>query len=63
VRLVFREGDIVAGKVLRTFSILGVVPGSPGQRRAWREGTPVPVIAWRATFTDGSTAILTTALP
>jgi hypothetical protein len=39
---------------------LGVVAGSPGQRRAFAEDQPV---IYRADFTDGSSAILTATVP
>jgi len=63
LRRLFREGDMVSGKVLRTFDLLESVSGSPGQRRAWAEGDPTPRVIWRAYFTDGSSAILTTTIP
>jgi hypothetical protein len=43
--------------------VLGAVPGSPGQRRAWTAGDASGRIIYRATFIGGSSAIITTAVP
>jgi hypothetical protein len=59
-RCIFREGDTIAGKTLRTFTFLQAVSGSPGVTRAFNENYGV---TWRAQFTDGSSAIMSTAIP
>jgi hypothetical protein len=62
-RLLVREGDLIGDKYLRKLSVLGAVAGSPGQRRAWTSGDTSAQVIYRATFTDGSTAIVSTAVP
>jgi hypothetical protein len=62
LRRLVREGDVINGRTLLTFNVLGVVNGSAGQRRAWSESGD-PALAWRAFFTDGTTAIVTTTVP
>jgi hypothetical protein len=62
LRKLFREGDVIEGKTLLSFSVLGVVDGSPGQRRAWSE-TGNPAFIWRGFFRDGSSAIIKTTVP
>lgn len=64
LRMIFREGEeIVPGKKLKSFTLLGAVSGSPGQRRAWTTGDTSARVIYRAFFIDGSSAILSTALP
>jgi hypothetical protein len=66
LRLILQEGQQVGpapAKSLRSFEILGAVSGSPGQLRAWSAGDPHARIIYRATFTDGSVGILSTAVP
>jgi hypothetical protein len=63
LRLIFREGGDIDGRTLRSFTVLGAVSGSPGQRRAWRQGAILPTVIWRAAFTDGTTAIVVTEVP
>lgn len=64
LRLILREGDEIApGKKLRSFDVLEAVAGSPGQRRAWTHGDASARIIYRAFFTDGSNAIVSTAVP
>jgi uncharacterized delta-60 repeat protein len=63
VRLLCREGEEINGKTLRSFDLLGSVRGSPGQRRAWASGDATPSLVYRATYTDGSKAILCVAVP
>jgi hypothetical protein len=58
----FREGDMIQQRKLSSFNVLGVVNGSPGQRRAFAEGGE-PAVVWRGFFTDGSSAILKTTVP
>jgi uncharacterized delta-60 repeat protein len=63
LQLMFREGDAMDGKKLKSFNLLGSVAGSPGQRRAWTAGDPSRRVIYRATFTDGTSAIRVTAIP
>ena len=63
LRLIFREGDNLAGGTLKSFTVLGAVTGSPGQRRAWTDGDPSARVVYLAFFADGSSAILSTAVP
>ncbi len=59
-RCLFREGDTIAGKTLKNFSFLQAVSGSPGVTRAFNENYGA---TWRAQFTDGSSALINTAIP
>jgi hypothetical protein len=63
LRLVVREGDPINAKTLRSFTVLGSVEGSPGQRRAWTTGDASARVIYRAFFTDGTSAIVSTAVP
>ena len=63
LQLVFREGERINGKTLRSFILLGAVPGSHGQRRAWAAADPTPSLIYRAFYDDGSDAIVTAAVP
>jgi hypothetical protein len=63
LQLLFRGGDIFAGKTLKFFTVLDAVSGSPGQRRAWVQGVRAASVIWRAVFTDGTSAIVTTSVP
>jgi hypothetical protein len=63
LRLLLREGDQVNGKTLRAFTILSAVRGSAGQRRAWAADDGQPSLIYRASFTDGTEAIITVAVP
>ncbi|HZJ17091.1 MAG TPA: hypothetical protein VFD27_18700, partial [Chthoniobacteraceae bacterium] len=60
LRCLVREGDQVAGRTVKTFNILRAVPGTPGVTRAFNAQTQ---IVWLATFWDGSTALVETAIP
>ncbi len=60
LRLLFREGGTVAGGIAKTIAVLHAVPGSPGVTRAFNNEAQV---AWRATFTDGTSAIVVTQVP
>lgn len=60
LRLLFRTGQKVGGKTVRDFTALTSVTGSLGTTHSFNtQGT----VAWRATFTDGSTAIVKTKAP
>jgi hypothetical protein len=63
LRLLFRGGDEVGRKRLRAFSLLGAVPGSHGQRRAWTGGDVTPSLIYRAFYSDGSHGVVTVAMP
>lgn len=56
----FREGDMIGGRKLKTHTVLKAVSGTPGVTRAWNDAGQV---VWLATFTDGSTAIIKTQVP
>ncbi|MHA3771732.1 DUF7453 family protein [Verrucomicrobiota bacterium sgz303538] len=64
VHLLVREGDNieVAGitKAVKSFTVLAVVPGSPGQTRAFNRARQ---LVYRATFMDGSQAIVRVQMP
>jgi hypothetical protein len=60
LRALLREGDLFAGKTVRTFTILSAVSGSNGVRRAF---TADGAVILRAAYTDGSTEILKIVLP
>ncbi len=62
-RLLFRTGvpnAIVAGKTLKSFSLLTATVGSLGVTRSFNDAQKV---VWLATFTDKSQAIITTEVP
>jgi hypothetical protein len=59
-RCLFREGDTIAGKTLKKFSFLQEVNGSHGVTRAFNENYGA---TWRAQFTDGSSAVMSTSIP
>jgi sugar lactone lactonase YvrE len=63
VRLLFRTGianAIVAGKTLKSFTLLKTAVGSVGVTRSFNN---VGQLVWLATFTDGTTALITTDIP
>jgi hypothetical protein len=60
VRTLFRTGDTIGGKTLKSFSLLKVTPGNTGVTRSVNDDGQV---IWLATFTDGTTAIITTEVP
>ena len=60
IRLLFREGDTIGGKQVKSFTVLKAVSGSPGVTRAFNDAGQV---VWRATFLDGTTAIVVTTVP
>jgi uncharacterized delta-60 repeat protein len=61
--LLLRHGDSFAGRIVRDFDALGSVAGSPGQRRAWTTGDESGRVIYRVSFTDGTSAIVSTAIP
>ncbi len=63
LRLILRTGDTIDGRKLKSFMLLGAVSGSPGQRRAWTSSDAEARVVYRASFTDRSSAIVTTAVP
>lgn len=60
LRLLVREGDIVGGKALKSFTALTGVSGSPGVTRSFNNAGQ---IIYHATFLDGSTALVTVQVP
>ncbi len=60
LRHLFREGDEVNGKTVKSFTVLNAVPGSPGVTRAFNN---LAQVVWRAVFTDRSTGIVITSVP
>jgi hypothetical protein len=60
LRLLFRTGDSIDGKTLKSYVTLTAATGSTGVPR-WFNATGQ--LVWVATFTDGSTAVVVTALP
>ena len=60
LQLLFRTGDVVSGKTVRSFHVLKAVTGSVGVTRSFNDSGDV---IWRAAFTDGTTAIVKTAIP
>ena len=60
LRLLFRKGDTIEGRELKGFTVLNAVSGSPGVTRSFNN---YGQLVWRATFTDGSNAIVVTQVP
>lgn len=63
LRLLFREGQLISGRFLTHFDVLGIVAGSSEQRRAWNPNSAVPTVIWRANFANGESALVTTRVP
>ncbi len=59
-RLLFRTGDTINGKTLKSFTLLKATVGNAGVTRSFNDAAQV---VWLATFTDKSTAIITTEVP
>ena len=59
-RLLFRTGDMIGGKKLKSFTLLKATVASLGVTRSFNDATQV---VWLATFTDKSTAIFATEVP
>ena len=60
MRLLFREGDTIAEKVVKTCTVLTAVPSLSGVTRSFNNHGQ---IVWRANFTDGTSAIVVTKVP
>ncbi len=60
LRLLFRTGDKIGGKVVKSFTLLKAAVGSMGVTRSFNAG---PQVVRLATFADKSQAIVTTDLP
>ena len=60
LRTLFRTGDIIGGKSVKSFSLLKAATGTAGVTRSFNDTAQ---IAWIATFTDRTTAIVTTEIP
>ncbi len=56
----FRTGETVNGKTLKSFTLLNATVGNSGVTRSFNDNAQV---AWLATFTDASQAIITTNVP
>jgi Bacterial Ig domain len=63
LKLVLRNGETVAERVLRSFSILDRVRLSPGQGRAFAANDETPTVIFRAKFEDNIDGILSVSLP
>jgi uncharacterized delta-60 repeat protein len=59
-RVLFRTGDIINGKTLTAFSLLKVTVGNEGVTRSFNNNAQV---AWLASFSDKTTAIVVTEVP
>jgi mono/diheme cytochrome c family protein len=59
-RLLFRTGDMIGGKTLKSFTLLNASVGSLGVTRSFNNDAEV---VWLATFTDKTTAIIRTTVP
>jgi hypothetical protein len=59
-RLLFREGDTIGGKRLTAFNLLRSTTGNIGVTRSLND---TQRIVWIATFSDKSTALMTTETP
>lgn len=58
--LLFRVGDTIAGRQLKSFTLLKATVGSVGVTRSFNDAGR---IVWLATFTDRTTAIVITEVP
>ncbi len=59
-RALFRTGDTITGKTLKSFTLLKATVGNMGVTRSLNDTAQV---VWLATFADKSTAIVTTEVP
>ncbi|MBL9114317.1 MAG: PASTA domain-containing protein [Verrucomicrobiaceae bacterium] len=59
-QLVLREGDAVTGKRVSAFTLLGIVPGSPGQARSYNGNG---ALVARLYFSDKTESIVIIRLP
>lgn len=59
-RVLFRTGDLINGKTLTAFSLLKVTVGNEGVTRSFNNNAQV---AWLASFSDKTTAIVVTEVP
>ena len=60
LRTLFRTGDIVGGKTVKSFSLLKASTGTSGVTRSFNDAAQV---AWIAMFADRTTAIVITEIP
>lgn len=63
LRLMLRTGDRIGTKKVLAFALLGSVPGSPGQQRAWVSGDVQPRVLCRVSFTDATSALVSLVIP
>lgn len=59
-RLLFRTGDVIDGRTLKSFAVLKATVGNRGVTRSLNDNAQV---VWLATFTDLTQAIITTEVP
>jgi hypothetical protein len=59
-RVLFRTGDIINGKKLAKYTLLKTTVGNAGVTRSFNN---VSQVVWLASFTDKSSAIITTEVP
>jgi hypothetical protein len=62
LRLLLRNGDEIAGRTVKQFRVLEVIPGSAAQQRAWARTAPALLLT-RCFFVDGSQAIVQVVIP
>jgi|GEM_PF-6469710 len=60
LRALVREGDTLDGHVVKSLAVLKAVPGSAGSTHSFNNAG---LVVYRAGFDDGTTAIITTAIP
>ena len=59
-RLLFRSGDVIGGKTVKSFTMLNALVGTIGNTRSFNDSGQ---LLWLATFTDKTTAIIKTEIP
>jgi hypothetical protein len=60
LRTLFRTGDMINGRKLKSFTLLNATVGSTGVTRSFNDDAEV---VWLATFIDNKTAIVRTEVP
>ena len=60
VSKIVREGDVVSGKTIKSFTVLSIVGGSAGVTHSFNANRQV---AYSAKFTDGTSGIIITTIP
>ena len=59
-RLLFRSGDVIDGKTVKSFTMLNALVGTMGNTRSFNDSGQ---LLWLATFVDKTTAIIKTEIP